>query len=696
MRKALNVLGALFVVMVAAVVAAVVVLSSADYNQFKPDLEKLVKDATGRDLVVQGDLELTISLNPALSVSGVTLSNADWGRDQPMIKLERLDARVAVLPLFSGKLDVEYILIDGLDLLLETDGKGLANWEFETGGSSGSHTLERDGMALNPQIEDVRLENVRVTYIDGATQSEVAGAIDLADFSAADKDSPLKGHLEAKLNGVPLDIDVVLGSLAQLVGSEGDPFPVSMKMTGPGLSAEVTGSVEQPRQGMVVDARVHATAKDTGIVGRLVGVEFPTLNGIEVRANVTGGGTAYVLKGLDVQAGNSDFSGSADLDLSGKVPDLNAKLSSNVLYLKELAGLQGAKDEGVEDKDKTPAAKIFTSDPLPLGTLKTLNADVRYTAKRITAEPLRMTNVHANMTLKDGKLTFTPLSATLDSGRISARGVVDASKKTPQVDAHVSFRDVEAGALAALAGQGRIVSLKLDGEMDMKASGLSTQEIAASLNGYSNVIGRNGEIHDKVFTELTEGIGSIFPWAKNQDAGKITCMVAKLPFKNGVGTAETVMLDTTGVLVRITGDVDMAKETLNMTVHTHAKQASLASFAVPIHIKGTFVKPDIKVNPGEAVVGTVENIVKAPAELIGDLLKGTVSLLETDKEKKAAAAKDDPCIQALSGGKTTATPEPTAQPENEPAAKPDDIPSTSTGDVKQDLENFGKGLEKLF
>lgn len=67
------------VVIVAVVVAGVAIVMSMDFNQYKPEIIAEAKKATGRDLKIEGDIGLAISLTPSLAVSGVSFSNAGWG-----------------------------------------------------------------------------------------------------------------------------------------------------------------------------------------------------------------------------------------------------------------------------------------------------------------------------------------------------------------------------------------------------------------------------------------------------------------------------------------------------------------------------------------------------------------------------------------------------------------------------------------
>jgi len=698
MKMGLKIFGALIVLLIATAVGLIGVLSSMDYGRYKDDLNKMVQDATGRELTIAGDLDLALSLTPQLTVTDVTFANAPWAGDKPMVTLNRLNAQVALMPLLSGRLEIDFIELDGLDLVLQTDGAGKANWEFaamssqsEAGGVQKQVEKTAQKLKLTPSISAVRIRNAHVTYIDGATGAELESNFKRADFTAEGVNSPLKGEFVVIYNDVAIQAQAELGSLGLLIASKGAPFPVNLKLSAENISADIVGAIDQPSAGLAVNVRVHAQAPDSATLSKLVGVELPDVGALQGRANISGAGAAYSFQGLEATLGNSDLTGSADVDLSGKRPNVTAKLSSALLDVNQLAGLSAERK-----KDAPPLERVFTTEPLPFDLLKLVDADVRYSAKRALVDTLSLTSVNAVAKLKDGALKLYPLQFIFDEGRLSARLTVDGVQDPPAIAAHASVRGLDAGTLAAMTGQGRIVSLKLDGEVDLKSAGVSTQSLAAALQGSVNLIGRNGQIHNEKFTDLTEGIGSIMPWASNKDANKISCFMAKLPIKAGDAVAETVLLDTNGVSVRVTGNIDLPGELLHLTVNTSAKSASLASFAVPIRVKGALLKPRIDVDPTEAVVGTVGNIVLAPAKLIAGLLSDTISLVASDAAKKEAADKNDPCLQALSGGKTAKSkPQTAPTTKDKPETKPVDN-SKSSGDPLKDVEAVGEALEKLF
>lgn len=137
-----KILSILVVLTVAVVVAGVVILKTLDFNDYKDLIAEQVKAATGRDMTISGDLNLEISLNPSVVVQGVTFANAPWGSRKDMIRLKRFAAEVELIPLLSGDIRVKRLVLDGLDLLVETNAKGQGNWELKTAGTKAKTETE--------------------------------------------------------------------------------------------------------------------------------------------------------------------------------------------------------------------------------------------------------------------------------------------------------------------------------------------------------------------------------------------------------------------------------------------------------------------------------------------------------------------------------------------------------------------------
>ena len=120
-----KILSGAVVLAVAVVVAGVAILKSLDFNEYRGLIAEQVKAATGRDLTISGELNLELSLSPAVSMEGVTFANVSWGTRKDMVTLKRLALEVELLPLLTGDVRVKRLVLVGLDLLAETDARRL-------------------------------------------------------------------------------------------------------------------------------------------------------------------------------------------------------------------------------------------------------------------------------------------------------------------------------------------------------------------------------------------------------------------------------------------------------------------------------------------------------------------------------------------------------------------------------------------
>ena len=101
----------LLVIAVLLPAAGYLFLRTRDFNRYKDVIANAVKDATGRELSLEGDVDLEISFWPALVVTNVALANTPWGSQPEMIRIHRLEARLSLLRLLVGSVDLKQMAI---------------------------------------------------------------------------------------------------------------------------------------------------------------------------------------------------------------------------------------------------------------------------------------------------------------------------------------------------------------------------------------------------------------------------------------------------------------------------------------------------------------------------------------------------------------------------------------------------------
>jgi AsmA protein len=148
-------------------VAALLLLSVwllVDPNQYRGKIAAAVKDATGRELVLQGDIRLSVFPWVALELGPAALGNPPGFSKQPFVSLRHAAVRAKLLPLFHKRLEIARVEIDGLDVRLERNAAGKGNWEGFGRSEGTAQTPAPARQRPLAGLPGVKLTNARLTF----------------------------------------------------------------------------------------------------------------------------------------------------------------------------------------------------------------------------------------------------------------------------------------------------------------------------------------------------------------------------------------------------------------------------------------------------------------------------------------------------------------------------------------------------
>ena len=157
-------------------VAAIAFFLFFDPNDFREEIADAVKEATGRDLVIDGEVNLQLFPWLAVEVGHATLGNAPGFGDEPFAEFDRAELSVRVLPLLlRQEVAVGAAVLDALRLNLEVNSKGQTNWddlaseETDVVGIEGVDTTPQasDGQAF--EVSGVDINDASIAYANRAT-----------------------------------------------------------------------------------------------------------------------------------------------------------------------------------------------------------------------------------------------------------------------------------------------------------------------------------------------------------------------------------------------------------------------------------------------------------------------------------------------------------------------------------------------
>ncbi|WP_445947041.1 AsmA family protein, partial [Shewanella sp.] len=95
-----------------------------DLNSFKPELVELVEKQTGRELQISQDLSWSFFPSLGIDLGGISLSNPQGFDTNMMLEVNTVVASVALQPLLSKKIEIEQLLLDGVEINLVTTKDG--------------------------------------------------------------------------------------------------------------------------------------------------------------------------------------------------------------------------------------------------------------------------------------------------------------------------------------------------------------------------------------------------------------------------------------------------------------------------------------------------------------------------------------------------------------------------------------------
>jgi AsmA protein len=205
-----------------AVAAGAIFALTFNPNRYKDDIQRIVKERTGRTLELKGPLELAFYPSLGAKVSGVVLS--ERGSSQAFFSLDSANASVALLPLLRGEMTVDRVRVSGVKAQIVKDKDGRFNFQDLIEQSGDKPAAKKDekkgtqsGGPVKFDIAGVTVERAAVSYRDLNSGQEIAlGDLKLETGRIAEN---AQGKLEfatsLKRNTPPLDAKLALnGSYA--------------------------------------------------------------------------------------------------------------------------------------------------------------------------------------------------------------------------------------------------------------------------------------------------------------------------------------------------------------------------------------------------------------------------------------------------------------------------------------------------
>ena len=643
-------LGGLIVI---AIAVGVIILLTKDVTEYRDILTAALSKQTGRKVEIKGAFDLSIGFSPSIVAEDISIANAPWGSRAEMLTAKRLEVKVGLFPIIGGRVEAERLLLDGADLLLETDAEGKSNWPAM---SSPDETDQSELLAA----DTLDIKNSLITLVDGRTKKTRTLKIDDA-----------AGGLDHATNTLALDAKGMLNQLpmtAKLaVGRKGPKAPLKLELAAGDAVLGLDGTVDRPADLDGLDVAMKLTAPTLTTLGALAGTgDLPKAVGpVVLEGQLKGGGARYEVAGLKASFGKSQLSGDLSVDANSDVPSLRGTLAATTVDLDLILG---------EDKKakRAKGARLFDDEPIALDWLAGLDVELGLSAAKASYRGTTLTDLATKIVVRDKIATLDPLAFKSAGGAMNGSASLDGSAKAPKVVLKGKMRGADLGTVLSLLGINESGQGKVDIDADLKATGASPRMLAGSLGGRLDIAMGRGRL-DNSLVELiaVDLVQQLMPWNVSKASTTVNCMVARFPIDRGVMRAERLLLDTSEMTMGGEGTINLGRETLNLRLVPKPKDPALFSLAVPVIVEGPIQHPNAGPDSEAVALGVAGSALGTLINPLGILIPFV----------SAGSGDENPCVAALKkggqGGKGSAS------------------KGKSGGPVGDVVEGVGKGLESV-
>ena len=87
-------------------VAIFVALKQINLETLRGNIVSGLRDATGMEIEIDGDISWKFSLRPEIELNNVRIPNADWAKEKNLFVADKIDVRLDLFSLFRTKLHI--------------------------------------------------------------------------------------------------------------------------------------------------------------------------------------------------------------------------------------------------------------------------------------------------------------------------------------------------------------------------------------------------------------------------------------------------------------------------------------------------------------------------------------------------------------------------------------------------------------
>lgn len=587
---------------------------------------------TGRELTVSDEVSLSIWPVLGVTTGPVTLSNADWAGDQPMMSADGLSIGVDARALLGGDIRIKHIEAQSPVVRLATRADGRGNWEFEVPAQGATTSDAQAAQASTRQfsLERLSLNDATLTYAAAG-----ASPLKLSDLDARldwpDPAGSAAFQLGFTYATAALNLKGEIGSFAAFLEGAVVPVVVSGDTSGGNFSFDGRASTSGEAAG-----RIDVQTRDTAAF--LSGLGFGDVGppaGLGRVADISGDLTFTTdnrlsLRDLSVELDQNRLQGAVDVVIAD-VPKVTASLIAGDLQLAGTSGESGGAAAPSTDDG-------WSKDPIDASALGLMNADIALTANSIDLGQIKLGPSDMTLTIDRSRAVVQIARVSVFDGTVSGQFVAN-NRNGLSVGGKLTASQIEIERMLTDMADITRLSGKTDGQIEFLGVGQSVDSIMRSLSGQGSfAVGRG----------LISGIDLDAVMRSGISSGGTTVfdsLTAGFTIQNGNLQNDDLLLLLSNFRAEGAGRVGLGARDIDYLFTPIALRANSGQgLAIPVRIRGPWSNPRISPDLSEALQldadGKVEEVKQEAQQKLDQKLQEELGVTVQDGQSTEDALKD--------------------------------------------------------
>ncbi len=617
MRILFKTLFGLIATLVTIILLAVLTISWwFDPNDYKQDIISQVKQHTGRDLVIEEPIKMTFYPWLGAQVGGVRLSNAEGFSQEPFAQIQQLGIQLKLFSLLSGRIEIDTLLLHGMQLHLTRNAQGNTNWEDLTQNrttkpeTTTPSSTTRTNSPLNLSVQRIDIREASIHWED-----QMLGQIYRLN--------PFNLHLEGF--------------------SPGTPAPMQMDLKLHSTQPELTLQLQLNTQLTLGDTLQQIALNDLAANLTAQGAALPA-DGISLvlNADLALDLPQQSLRLAELKLSGPQLNGHGGLTLQNWAvhPQLQARLTLDQFNLDDYILPAAATAEA------EPHEAATTPPTNPLRVLNDIDLQAELQIGTFQVSQVRLSDIKLTLHNEQGQLKLQPMQARLYQGSFTGVAQIDARHSPARIRVQKTLRDIHIGPLLRdLIGEDHILG-QGDVNLDISFNGLTEDAIRRSLSGTADFHLLDGAYQGVNLTELVQQASQLLNLSSGEAAPANTKRTDFAMLQGSVtiqqGQIQNRDLQMQSPLLRINGhgNVDLVTDQVDYVITTKLVSSlsgqggktadQLSGIQIPVHITGPLndlsyepdfsdiLKPQIQKQKQKVLQQIEDEVQQQATELLGD------------------------------------------------------------------------------